>query len=144
MPVDHVDRRVQPDFPEPDDDLAWSRYDVDGRGEAVESLGGHIQLVTPRSDVLGDDRRRADELPIDEHLRAGNIAVDAKNSGVRRRLGHRRRVGGRGRSDRSRRAAGRWFRSGRRRVTCAGRSIWRRRRSGGRYRRFAFRRIQEV
>ena len=68
----------------------------------------------PRSDILGNDRCRADELSIDEDLRAWNVAVDAKTAGIRRRLDDRRRrsLVGRGDSDRRRLAPGRWFRSG--------------------------------
>ena len=127
MLVDHVERRVQPIFPELDDDLAFTGNDVDGRDHAVESRRRHVQLVASRRSVFGDDRRSADVLPIDEHLRARHVAVDAECSDIGRH-DRRRRLDSRGGGDRWRHGWGRRFRSDRLRVRRA--RCWSGRRCG--------------
>ena len=135
MLVDHVQRHVQPNFPELDDDLAVAGHDVDGRDDAVESLRGDVQLMASGRDVLGDDRRLADEPPIEEHLRARHVAVDVEHPDIGRRLDdRRRRFDDRGRGSYRRR--GERFRFWSDRFRVGGTRCWsRRRRSGGSRRR---------
>jgi hypothetical protein len=131
--VDHVERRVQPNFPEADDDLAVAGHDVDGCDHAVESLCRDVQLMASRRDVLGHDRGGADEPPIDEHLRACYIAVDVQCPDLWRRLDdRRRRFDDRGGGNRRR---GESFGCWSDRFRVRGARCWSgRRRSGGRHR----------
>ena len=87
--------------------VARAGLDVDRLRDALESLGRHVQLVRARLDVLRDDRRSADELTIEEHLRTRDVGLDAQRPELRRafdRRGRRLR-GGRCRGRRGARGA---------------------------------------
>ena len=50
------------------------------RDDALEPFGRHVQLMRAGLDAFGRDRRRADELAIDEHLRIGHVGLDAQRA----------------------------------------------------------------
>ena len=82
--MNHLQRRIEPHFPELDDDVAIARRDVDRAGVAFEAFGGHVQLVAPGGDVLSQGGCGSDELTIDEHLCTRHISPDPKRADDRR------------------------------------------------------------
>ena len=89
--MNDVERRVEPHLSELDQDVPRSRRYIHRRGITVKAFGGDVQLMAARSDVLGQERRRPDELAIDEHLGARHVGLDAERFQRRRRLRRRDR-----------------------------------------------------
>ena len=78
MLVDDRERRVETHLFEADSDLSRAGLDVDRLDDAVKSLGGHVQCMSPRLHLLGGDRRVPNELTVEEDLRIRNVCFDTQ------------------------------------------------------------------
>ena len=71
---------VEPHLAKTEREIARTGLDVDRLRDPVEPFGRHVHLMRARLHVLGRQRRRSDELPIDEHLRPGYVGLDPQRT----------------------------------------------------------------
>src|SRR4029453_11785601 len=81
MFVNHGNHGVEGNLAEAERQMARPGLDVDLLRAPIEALCGHVQLVSPRLDVICGERCRPDELSVDEDLRLGDVGVDSKRAG---------------------------------------------------------------
>ena len=67
-------------------EIARAWLDVDRLRDSVEPFGGHVHLVGARLHVLCGQRRRSNELPIDEDLRLRHVGFDSQRARFERGL----------------------------------------------------------
>src|SRR6185369_8131511 len=92
--VDDRQCRIETHFLEANGHLSRARLDVERLSHAVKALGGDVQRVRSRLDVLRGDWRVADELTIEEDLRIRNVSVDTQRSEFRSRRNRCGRLSG--------------------------------------------------
>ena len=80
MFVNHGNGCIKTNLAEANGQVARAGLDIDRLRNPVEALRGHVQLMRTWLDVLRGQRRRPDELPIDEDLRLRHIGVDAQRT----------------------------------------------------------------
>ena len=80
MLVNYGNGCLKTNFAEAKRQIARAGLDIDRLRNPVETLRGHVQLMRAWLDILRGQRRRPDELPIDEDLRLRHIGVDAQRA----------------------------------------------------------------
>ena len=80
MLVNHGNGCIKTNLAEAKRQIARAGLDIDRLRNPVETLCGHIQLVSARLDVLCRERRRSNELPVDEDLRLRHVGVYSKRA----------------------------------------------------------------
>ena len=78
MLVHHGQLLVEADLLEADHHVARPGAEVERLGVHVVALGGDVQAVRARREVARLDRCRAEELAVEEDVRAGHVRVDAQ------------------------------------------------------------------